>query len=328
MLAELRDGGEHGGDDELGGDELSEGELATDDEPSPEQQQQGAGDGLQAQRAAQLAEDVGEVLAAGGQPLPRERVRALQGEAEAPLPAEAHRVADELLEPRGDGVPGLGLLDAGGQRGAAEQEDDGDDGAQQHHVEGEQQRVVEGEQQHADAGLEQRRERVQQQRGRALLDGDDVEEAVDELGAMGALQGAEVDAGEPLPQVAHHLHEEALLDVLDDPGLHGPQARGEHQASQQQEAEDDDGLEQGAEGDGVDERLHGDGGGQREEAHPERVDDDGPQVLLLQDHEGAQTLEGRGVGTGRVGGMHRAICLAKRGEIDGFDLVSGEPKEK
>jgi hypothetical protein len=78
--------------------------------------------------------------------------------------------------------------------------------------------VIEGHKHHADEGLHEDAQAVDEQQGGGLLDGDDVEEAVDEFGAVVAVKGVGADAEDAPGDVGGDAGKDAALQDFNNPG--------------------------------------------------------------------------------------------------------------
>ena len=98
--------------------------------------------------------------------------------------------------------------------------------------------MVERQQRQPDRHLQHDRNAVQQQRGSGFLDGQHVEEAIDELRAMLLIECAEFDPRQSVGEVAGHAHEQSLLKKLHHDRLQRAQHARQRQAHKQSQAQD------------------------------------------------------------------------------------------
>lgn len=199
----------------------------------------------------------------------------------------------DLLEPTGDIILGDGFADAGTDGIAAETEDDEADEGHQDQVEGEEGRVVETEDDHSDDGREDDIDAIKEEGRAAFLDGDDIEEAVDEFGGMGVVEGPSGNTGEAEGEVGGEPDEESALDDLGEVMLNRTDDGEEAQEGEQRERKDEERLDKdlllAAEGDVVDDGIDGKWNGEVEDSCDGAEEDDGPDIGHLGPHQTDET---------------------------------------
>jgi len=289
VFSETDDGGDNGADDQFTGDELAEGEAALEHEQTAEGEEQGAGDGFETEEAEDLSEQDSEVGSSGGDVGINELVGAFLAERGGGGVLEQEGEHDDLFEPTGDGVFGVGFVDAGADTVAAEGKEDEDETDHEDEVECEEEGVVEGEDEQADGHGKDDIDAVEEDVGGTLLDGDDVEEFVDQFGAAGAFEGAVLEAWEAAGEIGGETHEDALLDEFNDEVLHGADGAESEEEEEEDAAEDEQGLDINrlltAETDVVDDGIHGERAGEVKEARDDGKENDETDIGSLRFQE-------------------------------------------
>ncbi len=265
---------------------------AAEDERAADREQRGGRERLQDQEGDGLTEDDAVVGFPRVDVLGDERVAPLGGEAVGALGPIERRMARDLFEPRDQRVLLLRLGDARDGAATPEAEEDDADEEEDHRRERDQRRMVRREENAADGDLQGDEEAVEEEHRRALLQGEHVEEAIHELGAVIPVDRRDRDARQTGGEIARDAHEEALLDALDDPRLRGAKRGGERERDQHEQAEDGDRLREAAEGDRADEHLDADRRAERRDPDADRVDDDDVEPLLLERQESEEPPDG------------------------------------
>ena len=285
LLAELREGGEDERHDQLGRDQLSEGELPGDHQPTTEGQEGGTGDGMERHGSDHLTEHHAEVGASLLDVTASERVHATVHVLRRPGELVGEGGTRDLLEGGRDVVLRLRLLDRAPDRSAAENEEDERHGEDQDRVEDQEERVVEREDQEAHRGVQHQPDAVEEEDRRRLLDGDHVEETVDELGTESGVACVASHPRESVGQIGCDTDQDATLEDLDDVRLEGADHPREREEREQQHADQDERLDQPPERHEVHERLDRDRGGERQDSVRGREAEDDPDLSAVRGEE-------------------------------------------
>ncbi len=155
--------------------------------------------------------------------------------------------------------------------------------------------MVERQHREADDHGEKGFDAPEQERRRGFLGGEDIEEAVDELGAATLFEGGCRHFGDTRADRGDEADEESPLHHFDDPGLERAQRSGEHETGAEERGQDDDRLYQRAKRD----RAHQDLGRhrrrQRQDSDACGIDGDRTDVAILVGEEVVGPRPGRDV---------------------------------
>ena len=161
--------------------------------------------------------------------------------------------------------------------------------------------MVEGKHHEADERDHHHADAVHEQRGHRLLHRSHLEEAVDDVGGVAAVEGGDLGPGEVVGEGVGRAHEEPALQAFDDVQLHRAQGGGEGEKHEHHAGQHDHRPELHAGGDGVDEGLDGRRRDDREDADGGGEQGDDPDVV---------PLEPQGIGESRQGPLVRgAVCV-------------------
>lgn len=314
FLAELHEVACDACDDELTGDELTEGELLTDDKVAADSEESGAGQDLDGKESADLSEDDAEMATAGVDVVRGKLVGAIHGEFVSAGAFEEHGELSDLLEPMDDLVLRHGFIDGGADGTPTKDENDQDEHDGQHGGKSKEVGVEEAQEDHADQATEDDVDAVQQEERRAFLDGGDVEESIDQLRCVDAVQGGGADTGEAVGEVGSDPDKEPPLDDIGDVVLKALHNGGNREGDQEGCSQDEQRLNVGgglsAEGEIADHGIDGQGGGEEEDARDDTEEEEEPDVGHLSLEQGEKSLGGSDV---RVGlGVAMAV-VAQRG---------------
>ena len=179
--------------------------------------------------------------------------------------------------------------------------------------------MVEREDEQAGRGLQDDGGSVEQKRRTGLLEGDQVEEPVHQLGAVPVPErvdghprqaGGDVDAGPD---------EDPALDHLRQVGLERREHRAESEAREEKQGEHDHGLYEPTERDRVDELLHGDRRCECEQTHDHCVQHDRHQIAALGAHDLEQPTRRRKRAVRRRGGRRQpGVAVGPRARTKGL----------
>ncbi len=172
--------------------------------------------------------------------------------------------------------------------------------------------MIEGEDPQPDHRPQHEVQPVQQQPGGDLLDGDHVEEAVDQLRPAVPAHAVAGHAGQAAGEVRGDPHEHPPLDQFRDPHLKQPQRRLEHQEPQQNRRQPQHRLEEPAERDGSHEAFDGDRRGEVQAGHEQGEQPDVPHVPGLRFEQRPQHDPG-----GRVPVVGLGLQVEVRPVLDG-----------
>ncbi len=109
----------------------------------------------------------------------------------------------------------------------------------------EEQGIEQREEDHPDDAADEEVDPLEEEQGGALLDGDDVEEAVDELWGVDVVEAGGLDAGKPVGEVGGGAHEDAALDDVGDDVLVDVDDGLDGEGGDEGDREDDEGLQVG-----------------------------------------------------------------------------------
>ena len=104
LFSKLGDGGDDGGDDDFGSDELAQGELLIQYQPTADGEQGGASDDFEGEQPDDLPHEDAEVAAAGAEIVAGEVIGMMCGQIVAARAFEQPRVTCQLFQPTNDAI--------------------------------------------------------------------------------------------------------------------------------------------------------------------------------------------------------------------------------
>lgn len=136
--------------------------------------------------------------------------------------------------------------------------------------------MVDAEESHAGDGLHEDAEAIDEECRTGLLDDDNVEKAVDNLGPVAEAQDVGAGMKKAMEAFRGEAHEDAPLKDFNDVKADGLEDGGNDEERENQNAEHDKWLKECSKSDGVDKGLGGNGNGQGKEPDSKGKDDGHP----------------------------------------------------